>query len=295
MPIPKIIHQIWYQGEDEIPDKYKVNIESWKMTYPEFEYRFWDEYDIRKLLMNYYPWFMSTWESYKFMHQRIDSAKYFILDHIGGLYVDTDVFCVKSCEDFFNKYDLILTEYDMNAERNSLCLPVAVATLGRHWSGPYCNNGIFASKKGHPLWKSIHSSLIKSNGAMSAFGKVIEITFTTGPSFFTNVIRDNGYHILESTLVAPPDYFEPVSIKQHTQLNGNIQITPNTYAVHNYSLTWLNRENPWWVYWLLFVKHHWRPVTIAGTVMVLIVIFVVYRKFFSGSSTSLPTQIAQIA
>ena len=43
MSIPKIIHQIWWQGEKSIPEKYLSYIESWKTNHPDFKYMFWDE------------------------------------------------------------------------------------------------------------------------------------------------------------------------------------------------------------------------------------------------------------
>ena len=40
--IPHIIHQIWFQGEDNIPKKYPNYSKSWKEMNPKFKYIFWD-------------------------------------------------------------------------------------------------------------------------------------------------------------------------------------------------------------------------------------------------------------
>jgi mannosyltransferase OCH1-like enzyme len=40
--------------------------------------------------MKEYPWFLETWDNYRFPIQRADSIRYFILAHHGGIYVDLD-------------------------------------------------------------------------------------------------------------------------------------------------------------------------------------------------------------
>jgi inositol phosphorylceramide mannosyltransferase catalytic subunit len=44
----------------------------------------------RDLLTNEYPWFVETWDHYRFPIQRADSIRYFILAHHGGIYIDLD-------------------------------------------------------------------------------------------------------------------------------------------------------------------------------------------------------------
>jgi mannosyltransferase OCH1-like enzyme len=49
--------------------------------------------------MKEYPWFLETWDNYRFPIQRADSIRYFILAHHGGIYVDLDN--VSRPRDFF--------------------------------------------------------------------------------------------------------------------------------------------------------------------------------------------------
>jgi mannosyltransferase OCH1-like enzyme len=44
----------------------------------------------RDLLAKEYPWFVETWDHYRFPIQRADSIRYFILAHYGGIYIDLD-------------------------------------------------------------------------------------------------------------------------------------------------------------------------------------------------------------
>lgn len=274
--IPKKIHQIWFQGEDQIPSKHTHKINSWKSFQPNYDYQCWDEYDIRKLLMNYYPWFLNQWESYKYMHQKIDTAKYFILDNEGGVYIDIDVECVKSIDDLLNRFDLLVTEYDMSCNSGEFCIPIGFATEGKLWKRPYVNNGIIASKPKHPFWKKVFKSLQSSrpNGA-SRLPKVLEIMRTTGPSFLTeNLHNSNAIHS-DKTFIAPPDWFEPGSIQQYLD---KPHITSNTRAIHHFELTWVD-DYASWVKQLQYVKHHWKKFSIAIITAVVVVCFYFFLRY----------------
>lgn len=37
-----------------------------------------------------YPWFLETFDTYRFPIQRADAIRYFILAHYGGVYIDLD-------------------------------------------------------------------------------------------------------------------------------------------------------------------------------------------------------------
>ena len=93
--IPKIIHQIWFQGENNIPEEYPNYSKSWKKLNPEYKYIFWSGDKMRKLIKEKYPWFLKRYDEYPNMIQRIDSAKYFILHQFGGLLPDLDCECIK--------------------------------------------------------------------------------------------------------------------------------------------------------------------------------------------------------
>ena len=46
--IPKIIHYIWFSGE-EFPDKIKICIDSWKRLMPDWDYKLWDMEAIKNI------------------------------------------------------------------------------------------------------------------------------------------------------------------------------------------------------------------------------------------------------
>ena len=44
--IPKIIHQIWWQGIDKLPDKYVKYSNSWVKYHPYWTITYWDKNNI---------------------------------------------------------------------------------------------------------------------------------------------------------------------------------------------------------------------------------------------------------
>lgn len=92
-----LIHQIWYQGEENIPQKYFKNRDSIREHHEkESEIILWDERKIEKLLFDEFSWFYATWLSMPLMIQKIDAAKMMILWKYGGIYYDMDMEFIKS-------------------------------------------------------------------------------------------------------------------------------------------------------------------------------------------------------
>ena len=58
-------------------------------------YRLWDEKSCLNLLVNNYPWFLDTYNNYKYQLQKVDSMRPFLLYHFGGIYFDMDFKCKK--------------------------------------------------------------------------------------------------------------------------------------------------------------------------------------------------------
>jgi len=117
--IPKIIHQVYHDwnaeqngGNETMPtdwdevrhsciDKnedwtYMVCICLTCMQGPEERtastdlFQLWTASTSREFIQRYYPWFLSTYDNYKLPIQRVDSVRYFLMLHYGGIYIDLD-------------------------------------------------------------------------------------------------------------------------------------------------------------------------------------------------------------
>lgn len=222
--IPRVIHQIWYQGADEIPDRYRAFAAGWQNAHPDWEYRLWDRSACRDLLAGRYPDFIPVWEKYPLLIQRIDSIRYFILNTHGGIYLDMDMECLKPLDPLFEDCDLILSrtiEYNIAA---------------------------MAGIPGHPLWHHVMHRLVETSGQprprglRSWWGGDARLAAeTAGPIFFARMVRETAVDSAPRTRVCPGRTFEPRAPTLHDGRLGFDDDTGDSYAVHHEALGWM----PW--------------------------------------------------
>ena len=108
--IPKIIHNIWIQGYNELPEEIKKNHLLVKKSNPEWEFMIWDNTSILKLLKKY-PELLSIYKNLhkfivftdynsakkqkkEFIKTQSSIAKYVILKEYGGVYYDVNLKCL---------------------------------------------------------------------------------------------------------------------------------------------------------------------------------------------------------
>ncbi|OAA69631.1 Glycosyltransferase [Cordyceps fumosorosea ARSEF 2679] len=91
--IPNKIHQIW-KDKDLSTYPLTASTGAWESKFENTNYtiRLWTEADIVNLVKSSYPWFLSTYESYKYNIQRADVARLMVVHHEGGIYADLDAY-----------------------------------------------------------------------------------------------------------------------------------------------------------------------------------------------------------
>ena len=108
MSIPKVIHQIYLQGESQIPDNIKNSVAQLRDLNPGWEYRFYDEECIIEYIKEKYgnetlSLYLSIDVAYP--AARSDFFRYLLMYQEGGVYLDIK----SSCK---YPFDSILTEED---------------------------------------------------------------------------------------------------------------------------------------------------------------------------------------
>lgn len=220
--IPRVIHQIWYQGEAQMPEKYRRFRETWRRNHPGWEFVFWDEARMREFVRRDYAWFAEAFDAYPSDIQRIDSVRYLILNTFGGFYIDMDVESLKPVDDLLGGCDLILSK-----------------TVGY-------NNAIIGSAPGHPLWQAVFANLRRGTGLPPA--RFYELhkrspayyeSTTTGPLFFSGTVKEGGFDRRPETRVCPGSFFEPDFPRE---VDGRVVRRADyaeAYARHYGDLNWL--------------------------------------------------------
>lgn len=101
--IAPTIHFIWFRDlypeqlhradhSSKIPHEGSDAADSCRKNSPDFSVKVWNSSSVLELLTSSYPSFLPTYLSYPHPIQRIDAAKYFIIYHHGGVYIEFVLF-----------------------------------------------------------------------------------------------------------------------------------------------------------------------------------------------------------
>jgi hypothetical protein len=221
--IPHILHQIWYQGAAHVPPRYRAFRDGWRAAHPAWEHRLWDEAACRALLATHYPGFLATWEAYPLRIQRIDSIRYFILDHHGGVYLDMDMECLRPLDPLLDGCELLLSR---TVQYNIAALAgVPAHRLWRHAQAGLATAAARPGPRGLSRWLG---------------GDARRAAETAGPVFFARVVEASGAAADPTTRVCPGHTFEPLA---PTLVDGKLTFVADragSYAVHHEALGWMS-------------------------------------------------------
>ncbi|KAL2817642.1 nucleotide-diphospho-sugar transferase [Aspergillus granulosus] len=164
--IPKIVHQT-YKHRD-IPQVWRKAQQSCIDLHPDYEYILWTDDMAHSFIATHYPWFLETFEGYKYPIQRADSIRYFILYHYGGIYIDLDDGCNRKLDPLI-KYPAFLRR----------TLPIGIS------------NDVMGSVPRHPFFHRVIQTLQSCNHSFIL--PYFTVLFSTGPTFLSIVWKEYVY------------------------------------------------------------------------------------------------------
>lgn len=187
--VPKIIHQIWFQGYDnlgkEMKDLIKHNLE----LNPGWKYMFWDENKINDFIKNnedsyVYEAYMKINPIFKAM--KADLARYIIIYHFGGIYID-----IKA--KIFNKLDNFIDNTKFNISDGLFFYPIP-SFLKYNKGYEYSQFAIISPKYFHLIRILINEvcnniyNYDKINIVYKLLPNHYKITLYSGPLIYTKVL-----------------------------------------------------------------------------------------------------------
>jgi mannosyltransferase OCH1-like enzyme len=262
--IPKIIHQIWIQGEHDIPEKLKINKNKIQILHPDWEYVLWDEISVLYLLKNTNEEWLKRYYKFDYLHQKVDYAKLIILYIYGGIFIDMDAYTIKKLDSLFHKY----SDYDFIVsyikEHNFIGNILTCRKMGK-----CLNNGIYIAKPKVDILSYLIDNVSYKCSILDV--KMTCISNTTGPIFFDNYIQlyinKNHKKNKSKILILDNEYLEPCS-------SDFCEITDNTYIRHEHNMSWFNS------YIKEFIKLYLCYSIIFNSLFILLVIFMIYLIFY---------------
>lgn len=192
---PKIIHQCFGMWDSKIPPEIQKRMDTWKKLHPGYEYILWDKKKCRDLIKNDFNWFLNIYDKYKYVIQRADAVRYFILYKYGGVYSDIDLEPVKDITPLLEKY------------KSKKCV------LYKSPNSDMLTNDFMISKPKNPFWKKIWYYLMIYSD-YNSFSKHLTVMNSTGPILLDHVydtfLFSNKYvYIIDSKYINNCDISTP--------------------------------------------------------------------------------------
>jgi len=204
--IPKKIHYCWF-GPKPYSTLIKRCIETWKSHLPEYEFFFWNE--------------TNSPMGHDFISKAYSAGKYaFVSDFVrfwalykeGGIYLDTDMFVLRSMD------DLLISKCFFGWETSDL-YNLSCGVIG-------CEAGNDFVREVIDYYNNLHFS-----------AETIESLIV--PRIVTRLYR--SYKINSDIVVYPYDYFYPFPFEKRGKVRHFLSYaTVNSYAIHLWNLSWVS-------------------------------------------------------
>jgi mannosyltransferase OCH1-like enzyme len=145
--IPRLIHQIW--RTHVVPSRWNATFHSvLAQNAGEFTHHLWTDDEMHTFVRDHEPKFYeSIYINYPYEIQRVDSFRYVLLYHLGGVYIDLDVGCNRSLTDLLNTLEAL----DPNSPH--------LAALPRDMFSIGIESDFLISTPAHPFYKQLISRL----------------------------------------------------------------------------------------------------------------------------------------
>jgi len=229
MNIPRIIHQTW--KSEEIPPAFKIFQHSWQSNHPLWLHMLWTDEMNREFIESNYPHFLSIYDGYATNIQRVDAARYFILYHYGGVYVDLDFLCLRNIEPILEGESCVL-----GREPDEHCKI--------HKKKIIVSNAFIASTPRHDFISALCGEV--SNPIRAAYSRNDRILESTGPFMLTRSYE--RFDLKQQVKLLPHNILYPLNKSELGKLSATDQVTSkfsekleNAYAIHYYWGSWWKR------------------------------------------------------
>jgi mannosyltransferase OCH1-like enzyme len=207
--IPKIFHHIWLGGP--LPPREKDMIDTWKRHHPEWEFRLWTDTHLPAM-----PYLKNYYDAAATYAVKADMVRYEAVYAHGGVYVDTDIECLRPIDGLLEGCGCFAaTEYD-------------AASCGK--TGPTgINNGIFGAAPRHAAMLNIIQDVPKTFCATTALDH--------GPRLFRRIM-----HARSDVRIFEKDLFHPLLPHQAMARGGTARDEcDHAYAIHWFNLSWMRQ------------------------------------------------------
>lgn len=276
MFIPKIIHQIWFQGERFIPEHLINYQKTWKEKNKDYQYMFWDENSINDLIKQVnVNWITQTYNSFPLMIQKIDFAKYIILYYIGGIYIDMDMKCIKSLNNLIELPNIKTKKIVVSNLTYDFIQRVIFLLSGNFNIKNLVNNGVIMSEPKHEIiLKTMKYGYQNKDNFFKNKSNFLYIFYSTGPLALSNALIDytnNNKYSSSEIEILDQSYFEGCDLGEIK--NNKCKIPENAIGIHYYIASWNSKSETELLKYYYFIKDN-----ISIIILLLIVLYLFFKR-----------------
>jgi len=233
MTIPKITHQTWMQGWNNLPEKFQENVEGLHELNPEYKHMRWDEESLRQECLKYSRACMNKYNSFEYMHSKVDFGRYVVLYNYGGISVDTDMVSLRPIRDTPGLEDSEFFISELSYPGNLVGLK---------------NNAVILCVAKHPIMKECIDLIIKDVRLPSDFKLKEEyVNETTGPIFIGRLVAKYK----DAVKTMDYTYYEPCSPK-----DPYCEIPDKAIMDHQHELSWTSNTYQFLIWLMYFILHY---------------------------------------
>jgi hypothetical protein len=219
--IPKVIHYCWF-GRGKLPKSAVACIESWKLHFPGYLIKEWNESNFD---VNIIPYTRDAYNLKKYAFVS-DFARFWILYHEGGVYFDTDVEVVGDMSSILA--DGPFMGFEINPLNNAGLKMRVNPGLG------------IAANYGHSFYKKMiefykGQSFVVGKGVLNEIPTVVD--YTTSFLVEAGLLEKNVKQNVCGINIYLEDVLCPISI-----VDGRMRLTDNTRSIHWFDQSW---QSPW--------------------------------------------------
>ena len=226
--VPLIMHRMWRDesiindNNNDLPTNWFKAFAYCNRIYLERNWTtiLWTDESILSFMKKEYSYFLPIYESYPYNIQRVDAARYFILYHYGGVYLDLDIGC-KSNRDLTG---LVNTMAHLNK----------TAMLPQTQPFGLSNDVMFASKRS-PFFKEVTETLSSNNRWRGS--PYLTVMYSTGPMFIS--LYNSLSAEQQDVLVIPPELYTNRKTRYFKHLRGSTWHSSDALLIRYMARHWL--------------------------------------------------------
>ncbi len=203
--IPKIIHQLWLDENQNIPSFLTGLSKTWTTNHPMWKYELWNSKRVYDLMNEHFPELFDQYNAFRYDEQRYDIARYMVLSQMGGMFVEMDYESIGSIDNLLNGSDCYFS-IDPNKE----------STVN---NSAFISNALILSTKNNEFIKYLLSNIPKDQ--LITFDKEKYISETTGSCFLNNLYQK--YTLKDNVFLFPVEQTSPCTMLEiQSYLRGSL-------------------------------------------------------------------------